>query len=83
MRPSASQILEFSRRLLKPRDSSRPALRRLIEIELFLATLKRCFPLLKQRAPTTLEPEQEKLCFPPIGLRTFPGFRRAGESYAE
>jgi hypothetical protein len=29
-----------------------PALKRLIEVKLFTATLKRCFPLLKQRAPT-------------------------------
>jgi hypothetical protein len=31
---------------------SRPALKGTIKIELFSATLKRCFPLLKQRAPT-------------------------------
>jgi len=36
---------------------SRPALKRMIEIELFPATLKRCFPLLKQRAPTKLRGE--------------------------
>jgi hypothetical protein len=30
----------------------RPALKRTIKIDFFLATLKRCFPLLKQRAPT-------------------------------
>jgi hypothetical protein len=30
-----------------------PALKRRIKVELFPATLKRCFPLLKQRAPTT------------------------------
>jgi peptidyl-prolyl cis-trans isomerase SurA len=29
-----------------------PALKRTISVELFSATLKRCFPLLKQRAPT-------------------------------
>jgi peptidyl-prolyl cis-trans isomerase SurA len=29
-----------------------PALKRTIRVELFFATLKRCFPLLKQRAPT-------------------------------
>jgi hypothetical protein len=29
-----------------------PALKRTIKIEFFPATLKRCFPLLKQRAPT-------------------------------
>jgi hypothetical protein len=33
----------------------RPALKRTIEVELFSATLKRCFPLLKQGAPTTKE----------------------------
>jgi hypothetical protein len=32
---------------------SMPALKRRIKAELFPATLKRCFPLLKQRAPTT------------------------------
>src|SRR3984957_17499869 len=31
---------------------SRPALKRMIKVELLSATLKRCFPLLKQRAPT-------------------------------
>ncbi len=31
-----------------------PALKRVIIFELFPATLKRCFPLLKQRAPTNL-----------------------------
>jgi peptidyl-prolyl cis-trans isomerase SurA len=30
----------------------RPALKRTLRVELFPATLKRCFPLLKQRAPT-------------------------------
>jgi peptidyl-prolyl cis-trans isomerase SurA len=30
----------------------RPALKRILRVELFPATLKRCFPLLKQRAPT-------------------------------
>ena len=34
---------------------SRPALKRMIKVELFPATLKRCFPLLKQRAPTKLQ----------------------------
>ena len=33
---------------------SRPALKRIIEVQLFSATLKRCSPLLKQRAPTKL-----------------------------
>jgi hypothetical protein len=32
----------------------RPALKRMIKVEVFSATLKRCFPLLKQRAPTLL-----------------------------
>ena len=38
---------------------SRPALKRMINVELFPATLKRCFPLLKQRAPTKL---REEIC---------------------
>src|ERR1700685_290226 len=38
---------------------SRPALKRIIKVELFPATLKRCFPLLKQRAPTKL---REEIC---------------------
>jgi hypothetical protein len=37
---------------------SGPALKRMVKVRLFIATLKRCFPLLKQRAPT-----------PPLGLR--------------
>ena len=33
-------------------DFRGPALKRIIKVELFSATLKRCFPLLKQMAPT-------------------------------
>jgi hypothetical protein len=33
-------------------DFSRPALKRMITVEHTPATLKRCFPPLKQRAPT-------------------------------
>jgi hypothetical protein len=33
---------------------ARPALNRIIKVRLFSATLKRCSPLLKQRAPTML-----------------------------
>jgi hypothetical protein len=33
---------------------SRPAVKRMIKVEFSSATLKRCFPLLKQRAPTHL-----------------------------
>jgi hypothetical protein len=34
---------------------SRPALKRIVKVQPFSATLKRCSPLLKQRAPTKLE----------------------------
>jgi hypothetical protein len=33
---------------------ARPALKRIIKVQLFSATLKRCSPLLKQKAPTML-----------------------------
>jgi len=42
---------------------SRPALKRIINVELFPATLKRCFPLLKQRAPTKLRGGDLRLLF--------------------
>jgi hypothetical protein len=42
-------------------DFLRPALKRMIKVELFSATLKRCFPLLKQRAPTILGPHPSPL----------------------
>jgi hypothetical protein len=44
-------------------DFSRPALKRIIRVEYSPATLKRCFPLLKQRAPTRLEVENPRLLF--------------------
>jgi hypothetical protein len=37
---------DFSRRHFSP-GFSRPALKRMIKVELFAATLKRCFPVLK------------------------------------
>jgi hypothetical protein len=49
-------LKQFSRRLFSP-GFSWPALKRMIKVEPFPATRKRCFPLLKQRDPTKLRGE--------------------------
>jgi hypothetical protein len=54
VRPSAFPNLRFlpgSHADYLALNFSWPALKRRIKVELFSATLKRCFPLLKQRAP--------------------------------
>src|ERR1700691_932633 len=48
----ATTGLQSSRQAIPLR--ARPALKRIIEVQLFSATLKRCSPLLKQRAPTKI-----------------------------
>jgi hypothetical protein len=48
----ATTGLQSSRQAIPLR--ARPALKRIIKVQLFSATLKRCSPLLKQRAPTML-----------------------------
>jgi hypothetical protein len=54
VRPSGFPDSGVLTQTLKPWVFSGPALKRMIKIELFSATLKRCFPLLKQRDPTNI-----------------------------